>query len=207
MAVNTTKKTNTKATAAKVNTKVENIVEEAKIEAAPTVDKTESVVEEKEIIKEPKKYEPSEGIMCRSITPGGLYMEGIKTHIPYEWSDNGLETEVEYQDLVAAIRANSDYVMKPYFIIQDDEFIQQYPQLSKVYDSMYSVKDMRDVLTLPASTMKQVITNMPDGAKESIKHIASSMISNGSLDSVQKIKILDQIFGTELMLMTGLFNE
>lgn len=207
MAVNTTKKTNTKATATKVNTKVENIVEEAKVEAAPTVDKTESVVEEKEIIKEPKKYEPSEGITCRSITPGGLYMEGIKTHIPYEWPDNGLETEVEYQDLVAAIRANSDYVMKPYFIIQDDEFIQQYPQLSKVYDSMYSVKDMKDVLALPASTMKQVITNMPDGAKESIKHIASSMISNGSLDSVQKIKILDQIFGTELMLMTGLFNE
>lgn len=207
MAVNTTKKTNTKATTTKVNTKVENIVEDAKVEAVPTVDKTESVVEEKEIIKEPKKYEPSEGITCRSITPGGLYMEGIKTHIPYEWPDNGLETEVEYQDLVAAIRANSDYVMKPYFIIQDDEFIQQYPQLSKVYDSMYSVKDMKDVLALPASTMKQVITNMPDGAKESIKHIASSMISNGSLDSVQKIKILDQIFGTELMLMTGLFNE
>mgnify|MGYP003560462989 CR=1 FL=1 len=72
---------------------------------------------------------------------------------------------------------------------------------------MYSIKDLRDVLTdLPVKTMKTTIMSLPEGAKESIKHLASQMISNGSLDSVQKIKALDEIYGTELMLMTGLFS-
>ena len=54
--------------------------------------------------------------------------------------------------------------------------------------------------------MKSIILSLPDGAKESIKNMASQMISKGTLDSVQKIKFLDEIFNTELMLMTGLFN-
>lgn len=157
--------------------------------------------------REPKKFEATDGIPCRSIVSGGLYMSGIKSHIMYEWSDNGDITEVEYQDIVAAIRSNVSYISKPYFIIEDEDIIAQFPQLNRIYASMYSFKDLRDVLTeLPAKSMKATILSLPEGAKESIKNIASQMISNGTLDSVQKIKILDEIFDTELMLMTGLFN-
>lgn len=157
--------------------------------------------------KTPRKYEASEGIPCRSITSGGLYMEGIKSHIVYEWADNGDVTEVEYQDIVAAIRSNVSYITKPFFIIEDEEIIAQFPQINKIYESMYSIKDLKDVLLqLSSREMKSTILKLPDGARESIKHIASQMISKGTLDSVQKIKFLDEIFGTRLMLMTELFN-
>ena len=169
-------------------------------------DEIEEVVETV-VKREPKKFEATDGIPCRSIVSGGLYMSGIKSHIMYEWSDNGDITEVEYQDIVAAIRSNVSYISKPYFIIEDEDIIAQFPQLNRIYASMYSFKDLRDVLTeLPAKSMKATILSLPEGAKESIKNIASQMISNGTLDSVQKIKILDEIFDTELMLMTGLFN-
>ena len=161
-------------------------------------DEIEEVVETAVEKREPKKFEATDGIPCRSITSGGLYMSGIKSHIMYEWSDNGDVTEVEYQDIVAAIRSNVSYISKPYFIIEDEDIIAQFPQLNKIYASMYSFKDLRDVLTeLPAKTMKATILSLPEGAKESIKNIASQMISNGTLDSVQKIKILDEIFDTE----------
>ena len=134
-------------------------------------------------------------------------MEGIKSHILYEWSDNGDVTEVEYQDIVAAIRSNVSFISKPYLIIEDEEIVAQFPQINKIYESMYSIKDLKEVLTdLSPRDMKATILTLPDGAKESIKHIASQMISNGSLDSVQKIKFLDEIFGTRLMLMTELFS-
>ena len=167
-----------------------------------------TVVEEVTVTKkEPIKYETTEGIPCRSITPGGLYMEGIKSHIVYEWADNGDVTEVEYQDLIAAIRSNVSYINKPYFIIEDEDIVAQFPQINKVYESMYSVNDLKEVFTdLSPRDMKATILKFPEGAKESIKHIASQMISNGTLDSVQKIKILDEIFGTRLMLMTELFS-
>lgn len=206
---NTIKKT-TKAVA-----KTEEPVKVETVEVLETAeDSNKEVVKEpvKETVKEvkkvePKKYEPTDGIPCKSITSGGLYMSGIKSRIMYEWSDDGDVTEVEYQDIVAAIRSNSNYITKPYFIIEDADIIKQFPQLDKIYASMYSIKDLRDVLTKTTpNEMKSVILSLPEGAKESIKNMASQMISKGTLDSVQKIKFLDEIFNTELMLMTGLFN-
>jgi len=203
---NTMKKTNKFIN--KISTKPSVDIAVETDEVVETVEnEIEEVVETVVEKREAKKFEATDGIPCRSITSGGLYMSGIKSHIMYEWSDNGDVTEVEYQDIVAAIRSNVSYISKPYFIIEDEDIIAQFPQLNKIYASMYSFKDLRDVLTeLSPKSMKTTILSLPDGAKESIKNIASQMISNGTLDSVQKIKILDEIFDTELMLMTGLFN-
>lgn len=157
--------------------------------------------------KEKKTFAPNDGVRCKSITSGRLYMDGIKSHISYEWSDNGDVTEVEYQDIVAAIRSNNNYITQPYFVVEDKDVIEQFPQLNKIYSSMLSIKDIEDVFDLPISAMRKIVTSLPEGAKDSVKHLASKMISNGSLDSVQKIKCLDEIFGTQLILMTGLFQE
>ncbi len=156
--------------------------------------------------KESKKYKTTDAIPCISITSGELGMEGIKSHINYRWAERGDVTEVEYQDLLAAIRQNDSFVVKPYFVIQDDELVSQFPQLKKIYDSMYSGKDLQDLLKLTPSSMKAAVLTLPDGAKESIKNIAATQISSGQLDSVKKIKILDEIFGTEMALLTGLFK-
>lgn len=180
--------------------------------ATTAVNDTEPVVE-KEVIEETKPvtkkvYKDTDGIPCRSITPGKLFMEGIKSKIVYRWADNGDVVDVEYQDILAAIRSNRAYVIKPFFVIEDKELVERFPQLKRVYETMYSIKDLRDVITkMSASEMEQTILALPEGAKDSIKHLASQMISNGTLDSVQKIKILDKIYDTEMMMMTGLFGE
>lgn len=153
-----------------------------------------------------KKFEESEPIECMSITSGELGMTGIKTGIVYKWAGRGDITEVEYQDLVAAIRSGKRHITEPFFIIQNDEFLDLFPQVRDKYSSMYSINDLQDVLKLPVSQMRKIIESLPNGAKESIKHIASSMIAKGAMDSVQKIKVLDEIYGTKFMLMTELFN-
>ena len=48
--------------------------------------------------------------------------------------------------------------------------------------------------------MKKSIASLPEGAKDSIKTIAATMVDNGTLDSVRKVKVLDEIFGTEMLL-------
>lgn len=153
-----------------------------------------------------KKYKPTDLIPCMSIVSGELGMEGIKTHINYRWSEYGDITEVEYQDLLSSIRRCDSFVMKPYFIIQDKEIVSQFPNIQKLYDSMYSVKDLKDILGLNPFEMKKVIETLPNGAKESVKNIAVTQISNGQLDSVKKIKLLDEIFGTEMIMLTNLFS-
>lgn len=176
---------------------------------AQTVKKTtpvEEVTTETVAAKKPKKYAATDVIPCVSITAGELGMVGIKSHINYRWVDRGDVVEVEYQDLTAAIRSKASYITKPYFIIQDDDFVEQFPVVKKAYASLYSIRDLHDVLNMTPAKMKSTILSLPDGAKDSIKNLAASQIMSGQLDSVKKIKILDEIYGTEMILMTGLFK-
>lgn len=203
----------TKSTASKVNsTPIEatdenvEIVNEV-IEETDDIEEVKEVEKVKVVAKEKRKYEATDGIPCESITSGELGMVGIKSGINYKWADRNDITDVEYQDIIAAIRSNTDYVFKPYFIIRDEEIINQFPQVDEVYASMYSLKDLKDVLRMDVGNMISTIESLPDGAKQSIKNIAATMIQNGSLDSVQKIKAIDNLFDTKLMMMTELYNE
>lgn len=187
-------------TTADTTVETESTTESVKAEPVKTADV-------KEVKKEKKSYAPSDGIPCKSITNGGLYMPGLKSNILYSWVDAGDIVEVEYQDLQAAIRSNNGYVMNPLFVIEDEELVSQFPQLKKLYEVLYSVGELEDVITeLSPGDMKATILSLPKGAQDAIKHLASKMVSDGRLDSVKKIKTLDEIFDTEMSIMTGLFS-
>lgn len=195
MKKNTSKKATTETTVGEV---VETVVEKEVVE--------EVVETVKETKVEARKFKETDPIKCVSITAGELGMIGIKTGINYTWAGRGDETDVEYQDLVAAIRSGKKQVNAPRFIIKDDDFLALYPQIEKIYSSMLSYNDLKDILKLDVVNMIKVINQLPAGAKDSMKNIASTQITNGFLDSVQKIKALDEIFDTKFMLMTELFK-
>lgn len=151
-----------------------------------------------------KKWNPSDPVNCVSITAGELGMIGIKSGINYRWAERGDVTEVEYQDVIAAIRSSTTFAMKPYFIIQEPDIVDEFSQIKKIYDKMYTKGDLEDIFRLPASEMKKAILELPEGAKETIKHIAATKLSNGTLDSIKKIRVIDEIFETELLSLTKL---
>lgn len=154
-----------------------------------------------------KEFKPTDPVFCVSITAGELGMIGIKSGINYTWAGRGDVTEVEYQDLVAAIRSSKSHIYKPYFIIRDEDFLKEFPRVKDVYANMYSYQDLQQIFQLSPSQMKTAILNLPDGAKESVKHIAADLIANGTLDSVKKIQTLDAIYDTKFMLMTELYTS
>lgn len=154
-----------------------------------------------EASKKKKEFDQSEGIACRSVVQGGLYMEGLKTQMIYSWTDYGDVSEVEYRDLAAAVRSKSKFVYNPWFIIEDEDFLQEFPQIKKFYDESYSIKDLKNILNKPVDEMIKTIEKLPSGAFESMKSIAAKQVSNGTLDSVSKIKALDKLFGTDLNLI------
>lgn len=96
-------------------------------------------------------------------------------------------------------RANAN-IYSPRIIIEDEDFIAQNKSVKDFYDSMYDTSDLNQILLLPISQMKTEISKLPVGAKESIKGIAATMIDSHVLDSVQRIKALDEIFGTNMLL-------
>lgn len=153
-----------------------------------------------------KKFQQTDLIMCRSVTNGGLFLEGSKTKQLYKWNDYGDETEVEYRDLVAEVRLKSNFVFAPWFIVEDQDFVDEFPQLKNFYAQYLSVKDLKDILDLPVSQMAKRISELPKGAQESVKTIAASMVKSGAIDSVAKIKKLDEIFETDMEFLSSLLQ-
>lgn len=177
----------------------------SKVTSAPKrVDKEEKKIEERKVEK--KKFNPEDGISCRSVTVGDLWYEGTKSHNVYNWVDYGDENEVEYRDLAALVRSRSNYVYGPLFVIEDEEFIAEFPQLQKFYDEQYTVDDLKGVLKLSVNDMVNTIKTLPQSAVNSLKNIASTQVASGQLDSLKKIKALDEIFGTELNLLSSIVD-
>lgn len=159
-------------------------------------------VEEVVVEKKPTKkvFKDTDMIPCVSITYGKLLVVGDKSENLYRWIDFGDETEVEYRDLKSFIRSRKPCVYKPRFVIQDKDFLAEHKELEKIYGDLYSPADLRAILTYPASKMKEAIESLPLGAKEAIRDIACREIEDGVLDSIQRIKALDEIFGTQMLL-------
>ena len=164
-----------------------------------SAEKTE--VKATETTKTVKEFAPEDTIRCRSLVSGGLYIEGSRSHILYSWADCGDVADVEYRDLIYLVRTREDpNIYSPRIIIEDEDFIAQNKSVKDFYDSMYTTGDLNEILLLPVSQMKTEIGKLPKGANESIKGIASTLIDSHVLDSVQKIKALDEIFGTNMLL-------
>lgn len=173
----------------------------------------ESLFEEKKETKaakpKPKKksFDQTDRIKCHSVTLGGLFIDGVKSKIPYQFLDYGDEQEIEYRDLVAMINSRSSYIMTPNFIVDDKDFIAEFPQLDKLYSETYGTQDLLDLFRLPVDDMVKKIHALPSGAIDNIKHLASTQVANGGLDSVRKIKALDKLWGTDLNLTSELMHN
>ena len=148
--------------------------------------------------KEVRKYAPGDMIPCRSVTYGELLLPGPKTRLLYTWANYNDVTEIEFQDLQALKSTRSTYLYKPRFIIEDEELIEQWKNdFGKMYDEITNV-DVEELFRLSASQIKAKLKKAPTGIQQAVKNVAGEKIMNGSLDSLAKIKAIDEILGTQL---------
>lgn len=148
----------------------------------------------------PKEYTDRDMIPCLSITPGEYLFVGDKSGDLYSWLSDGDTVPMRYDDLVAAIRMKRPCIYKPRVIIKDEDILAKYPELQDLYDRLYTKEDLAKILSLTPAQMRSVIKGLPDGAKDAVKALAMTNIQNGKLDSVQRIRALDEIFGTDMLL-------
>ena len=177
------------------------IIEPEVVEAEVDVETEVEVKPEKKTKVEKKKFEANDGVACSSIFPGKLFMTGDKSGMDYAWTRYGDIVDVEYRDLVSAVQARSNYIYKPFFIIEDEDFIAEFPQLKRFYDEKYAMKDLRGVLNLNVSEMKREIAELPDGARQALRSIASTAIQNGDIDSYSRVKAIDEALETQFVLL------
>ena len=98
--------------------------------------------------KKLRKFAQDDMILCKSVTYGELLLPGKKSKLLYIWSNYGDVTEVEFQDLQALRSTRSTYLMNPYFVIEDEELLEQWPELKALYDKTMAL-DIDSLFSLP----------------------------------------------------------
>ena len=168
---------------------------------------TEENIEEVKQMPEKRQFDANDGIPCRSVTYGKLFVGGTKTGMVYTFSDYDDETDIEYRDLVALIRSKDKAIYKPRIIVMDEDFIAEYPTLKKFYDDHFAVKNLKEILDMSDYEMRDAISKLPKGAVDTLKSMAVNQIVSGEIDSIRKIKALDEAFGTNLSLLNELLSD
>lgn len=161
---------------------------------------SEEVEVTKEVKKVPRKYAPDDMITCRSVTFGELLMTGKKSGLLYSWANHGDTTEVEFQDLQALKSTRSSYLFRPRFVVEDEELVAQWGKdFENLYQSIVDV-DVEALFRLPVAQLRSKLKKAPRGVQQAVKNIAGEKILNGTLDSLAKIKAIDEVLGTDLKL-------
>ena len=146
-----------------------------------------------------RKFAPDDIIPCRSVTYGELVLMGYKTKLLYTWANAGDVTDVEFQDLQALQSRKSKFLTDPLFVIEDEDLVAQWSGMLKpIYDKIED-EDLEEILKLPVAKLKSRLKASPEGVKKSIKSMAAAKIASGEFDSLNKIKAIDEVLGTELM--------
>lgn len=157
---------------------------------------TETTKEAKPI----KKYEQNDLIECRSLVQGTLLLPGKQSDILYRWDGYGDIREVEYRDLYSLKSSRSPYIYEPCFQIEDEELLEdpRWADVKALYDTLYNSEDISEILSLSPTQFKKVLSQVPKGLKNAIKIEVATRLENGTFDSIQKLRIVDEICGTEL---------
>ena len=150
-----------------------------------------------------KEYANDALIPCRSIVHGYMNFKGQKSGTAYQWEGVNDVTMIEYQDLRGAMVSKSPYIMRPYFVIEDEELIssEDWSAVKAVYDKMYSKKDLTEIFKIQSpDKMRKVLQSLPEGVRKQIGSLAKELMERGTLDSLNKIKVIDEVLGTNLLL-------
>ena len=215
-ATKNTTRTSVKKKPVVIDNDIEKIVEVSEtenienIEDKETVESTiDNVSQSIKPVEKKREFGDNDDIECVSICSGELGMIGIKSGINYRWAGRGDVTKVEYQDLVAALKSGKRQIYEPDFVIKNDDFLDKWPEIKKVYKNMYSIEDLSSVIlkSSNANEMIRIIDSLPKGARDSVRSIAMSLINQGKLDSITKIKALDKYYDTSFILMSEFKNK
>ena len=195
------KKTPAKNTTSKKDKSAEEVVKEAK--------EVQEVVEEKVVpTEQTREFQKDDLIEVKSVFAGSCTLVGRRSGNVYVWETLGEIQYVEYQDLLAEITNRySKYIYEPLLLIEDEDVINKNPKLKDLYDAMIDVEEIEDsLLNDSVEELRSILITLPSGLKETVKSVASTLMQDGALYDVRKIRLLDDLYHTALSEQLSLYQ-
>lgn len=178
-------------------------------EVAKEVEEVKEVVEEKVVpTEQPREFQKDDFIEVKSVFAGSCTLVGRRSGNVYVWETLGEIQYVEYQDLLAEITNRySKYIYEPLLLIEDEDVINKNPKLKDLYDAMIDVEEIEDsLLNDSVEELRSILITLPSGLKETVKSVASTLMQDGALYDVRKIRLLDDLYHTALSEQLSLYQ-
>ena len=170
---------------------------------APTskseVKETEVVETTKETPKRAKRVEidRNEMIPCRSVTDGVLIHISDRTRTRFLWSDYGVVQYVEMGELLDMRASHPKFLNDIQLVVEDDDAV-EYLGLTEKYKSIVGFDDLEEFFEKDYDEISVILDKVPVGIKQSIASRARKMIEDGTLDSNNKIKLIEEKLKVDL---------
>lgn len=148
-----------------------------------------------------KKFQPDDLIPCRCVKGNTVIYVSTKTGQRYEWNGFGDVNEVMYSDLASMKASRSSYLYDPKFIIEDEDLVKQWSSiLEPIYAAYVGKQNPLDFFKMDAEDLRKALTDAPLGLKDLLAAEASKLVRAGQFDSIAKLKVIDEVLGTQLQL-------
>lgn len=176
----TTTKTEPKATAEKVETQEE--VKE---------------VEVKTSAPKKRKLNRTDLVPIMNYTTGQLVYES-RTGQTWYFTEFGDTDEIELGELVTMKNSQGRILNDGWLLILDDDAV-EYLGLSKKYESLLTPDEIDELFNLSDKKIGDVLEKVSPSAKEVIFNKAKLKMEDGSLNSLSKIKLIEDKLKVELI--------
>lgn len=145
-----------------------------------------------------RKFNPDDMIMCKSVTPWKLNAESVDKQRIYHWEYWGVEEAVAYKDLQAWRRRS--IITKPKILIEDPDLIEQWHrEIGETYKPFIGVDYPEQMFEMSNDDFEKFLRVSNETVREIVKTTAVSMIKAENYPETSKLKMIDEITGTNLI--------
>lgn len=143
-----------------------------------------------------EKIDDNELITVKNATQGTLiYKDSDDCEIV--WEDFGEEKELTMRELFIMKKKNILFFKENW--IEVNAIVLNALGVSSFYTNAISIDEYEELFNLEAEQLKERIEKLPKSIKDSIGLRAIKLINDGVLDSMKKIKVLEDVLGYSLI--------
>lgn len=155
---------------------------------------TSNTVQDKKKVTEIDRYRE---VPVMNLTNGQLVYVSKKTGAEWVWETYGDIAYIEFQELQAIRTSSKAFIYDPLFMILDDEIV-NYLGLEKLYDKLLEVDDLDEIFRMNNKDFEKFIENAPKTIVVSVVTRAREKYEDNTLDSMYKVKYLNEKFNAEI---------
>lgn len=168
--------------------------------AAPVIVEKTPVVEER-----PKVTLTSDMLVpCMDNVPVGVLVYASQRQIGYQvtWTRYTEIQHVELGELVTMKSTQLRFFSENYIVIPDDyeykEEVLKYLHVEQYYENAADPVSIKKLLNMPVDAMTQKIRAMGETSKKSVLNHVKTAVENGDVDSLKRIRALEEVLETKL---------